>query len=64
MSPAEWQPRFRREQEVKIRALDVKAFIDAVMDAENGFQYRVIFWLSGDRKNEWLYEWELEALAG
>lgn len=51
---------FSIKDTVKVIGIDTIGKIDAVMFEESGLQYRVIYWLNGERKTGWLYDWELE----
>ena len=45
--------------EVKIKAVSVNARVNAMLLDSTGVQYHVIYWDDGERRLEWVYEWEL-----
>lgn len=45
--------------EVKVKALKEPAHVIAVMWDECGVSYKVVYWIEGSRKCEWLFDWEL-----
>lgn len=46
--------------EVRIKAIKINGFIDGLCLADNGQQFRVIYWNKGDRHSVWMYEHEIE----
>lgn len=46
---------------VKVKALDLKGQVCALMSDAEGLSYRVIYWSDGTRKAEWMFGWEIEA---
>jgi len=46
--------------EVRIIAIDAQARIIARTEDRTGVIYRVIYWIDGERRDDWLYGWELE----
>jgi hypothetical protein len=51
-------------EHVKIEALLCKGIIDAMMLSPAGKEYRIIYWMEGCRRVEWLREDELLKLGG
>lgn len=53
---------FKSFQGVVVKAIDVKGFVFSRMaNAHNENEYKVAFWIDGERKEGWFYEFELEA---
>lgn len=46
-------------EEVGIRDINRTGRIDAQKRAKSGLMYRVIYWNDGERRVDWLYDWEL-----
>lgn len=53
---------FALGQTVNIPEAGAKGRIDAVMDSLDGIQYRLSFWVDGQRRVEWVYPHEIESL--
>jgi len=54
--------KFDVKDQVKIiDAKDITGRIIAFARANEGNYYKIIYWHHGERYEEWLYEWELEA---
>lgn len=45
--------------QVQVKALKEPANVISVMWDECGVSYKVVYWIEGTRKCEWLFEWEL-----
>lgn len=55
---------FRSFQEVVVKAVEARGFVFSRMaNAHNQNEYKVAYWLEGDRKEGWFYEFELGALS-
>ena len=46
-------------EEVGIRDINRTGRIDAMKREKRGFMYRVVYWNDGERRVDWLYDWEL-----
>jgi len=57
MSPCNFK--FGREQTVKIVAIGEKGVIDARRDMTGAHEYLVVYWIDGQRRCEWMSEWEI-----
>lgn len=44
---------------VSVSALKEPAHVISVMLDECGLSYKVVYWMDGSRKCEWLFAWEL-----
>ena len=44
-------------QKVKIKNIDVFGQIDSIQIDSGGEMYRVVYWINGERKTTWVYEW-------
>lgn len=45
---------------IKISAIGMDGHINGLMVAEDGKEYRVIYWWNGNRTSVWMKEWEIE----
>lgn len=45
--------------QVQVKALKEAAHVISVMLDECGLSYKVVYWIEGTRKCEWLFDWEL-----
>ncbi len=45
---------------ITIKIVDIKGQITALRHDDQGNWYLVVWWCSGDRKCEWLAEWEIK----
>ena len=53
---------FASFQGVIIKAIETKGFVFSRMaNAHNENEYKVMYWMDGERKEGWFYEFELEA---
>jgi len=53
---------FKSFQSVRVKAIEASGFVFSRMaNAHNEHEYKVAYWLEGDRKEGWFYEFELEA---
>lgn len=51
------------DQPVKIKGTGIEAFVDSCLVEHNGDkQYRIIYWMNGQRNNVWVYAPELTAV--
>jgi hypothetical protein len=48
---------------VLIKDVNANGRVDSLSTDRNGQMYRIVFWMNGDRKAEWMYDWELEQLT-
>jgi hypothetical protein len=48
------------QETVKIPAIGMTGRIDAVMLADAGQEFRVVYWNNGSRCSVWMYGWEIE----
>lgn len=55
---------FALSQPVIIEPIGMEGRVDSVSKNLNGEQYRVVYWNDGERKQEWLYAWELLPVKG
>lgn len=46
--------------EVTILAIDLTGRVDACMQNEFGFSYRVVYWAESVRRCEWMFAWEIK----
>jgi hypothetical protein len=46
---------------VRICATEHPGQVTGLLTDSNGPQYRVVWWNNGERKQEWLYEYEVES---
>lgn len=47
-------------QKVIITAIDRPGTVTSMAIDENGMMIRVVYWESGKRYSEWMYEWEIK----
>lgn len=53
---------FKSFEGVRVRAINANGFVFSRMtNAQNENEYKVSYWLDGERKQDWFYEFELEA---
>lgn len=52
--------KYAMHQVVKVVAIKEKARIISCSTTPEGQKYYVVWWCDGVRKDEWLFEWELE----
>ena len=52
---------FRPFQSVLIKAINTFGFVASRMNNETGEnEYKLIYWMDGQRKSDWFFEFELE----
>ena len=54
---------FDLKDRVEIPAIKETAIIDGLMVTEDGRKYGVVYWHNGERRQQWLYASELEAIG-
>lgn len=54
------QSKFEIGQTVRIKALKIEGTVTAFLRDSEGFQMKVVYWWEGNRKAEWLFEFEIE----
>lgn len=61
MSSCHYQFAHSLHDEVRIIALDCVGRVTGLMVTRDGIEYRVAYWFDGERKSEWLPEYELKS---
>jgi len=51
--------KFALKESVVVLAIGMVGTVDSVSRNINGEQYRVVYWNDGERRQEWLYDWEI-----
>jgi hypothetical protein len=52
--------KFETLQPVNIKAISIKGAVTAVMKDGSDLFYRIVYWIDGERRMEWMREDELE----
>jgi hypothetical protein len=47
-------------QRVRIKDADLRGLVTGILLDSDGVQYRVVYWVDGVRRAEWLYPSEIE----
>ena len=50
---------FEQGEKVNITAINTPGHVDALMLDNTGKAYRVVYWMNGERRQTWMYEWEI-----
>jgi hypothetical protein len=53
---------FGLHQHVRIKAVKVEGFVDALDASDKGITHRVVYWMNGSRCETWMYGHELEEM--
>ena len=59
MSPCNFK--FGCEQRVNIVAISASGVVDERKDCRGVHEYLIVYWLDGQRRCEWMSEWEITA---
>jgi hypothetical protein len=52
---------YSTRERVKVIGIDTVGFIEAMLiNHSGGLEYRVVYWLDGERHEEWMYGTEIE----
>lgn len=51
--------RFSIHDRVMIKSIGMIGYVDGLLVASNGLEYRIVYWNDGVRKSEWMYPREI-----
>ena len=54
------ESKYNLQDEVTIKAIQMKGKIDQISWSALGTEYRVVYWNDSARNSTWMYEWEIE----
>lgn len=54
------ESKYNLQDEVIIKAIQMKGKIDQISWSSLGTEYRVIYWNDSARNSVWMYEWEID----
>jgi hypothetical protein len=54
------ESKYNLQDEVTIKAIQMRGKIDQISWSSLGQEYRVVYWNDSIRNSVWMYEWELE----
>jgi hypothetical protein len=54
------ESKYNLQDEVTIKAIQMKGRIDQISWSHLAIEYRVIYWNDSQRNSVWMYEWEIE----
>lgn len=53
---------FGIKERVLLKDIQQGGMIDSLLFDNDGAQYRIVYWVNGERKQTWVYAWEIEAV--
>jgi hypothetical protein len=54
------ESKYNLQDEVTIKAIQMRGRIDQISWSSLGQEYRVVYWNDSTRNSVWMYEWEIE----